>query len=78
MKKLLRMFSVTEAKFGADEDKMVYFFLLPYLRKEHYKAVGIEKEEGYPYPVSYTHLDVYKRQKGKRSVNPLHGRITRI
>ena len=21
----------------------------PYLRKEHYKAVGIEKEEGYPY-----------------------------
>ena len=48
-KKQILEVDVTEAKFGADEDKMVYFFLLPYLRKEHYKAVGIEKEEGYPY-----------------------------
>lgn len=35
---------VTEAKFGADEDKMIYFFMLSSLRSEHFTAVGIEKE----------------------------------
>lgn len=33
---------ITEAKFGADEDKMIYFFLLSSLRKEHFSEVGID------------------------------------
>lgn len=45
-KKQIFEVDMTETKFGADEDKMIYFFLLPYLRKENFKAVGIEKENG--------------------------------
>lgn len=41
-KKQILEVDVTEAKFGADEDKMIYFFLLSSLRKEHFTAVGIE------------------------------------
>ena len=36
---------VTEAKFGAEEDKMIYFFLLSSLRKEHFATAGIENED---------------------------------
>lgn len=47
VKKQILEIDVTETKFGADEDKMVYYFLLPSLRKEHFAAVGIDKEIGY-------------------------------
>ena len=43
-KKQILEVDVTEAKFGADEDKMIYFFLLSSLRKDHFTAVGIEGE----------------------------------
>lgn len=43
-KKQILEVDVTEAKFSADEDKMIYFFLLSSLRKEHFTAVGIEEE----------------------------------
>lgn len=46
-KKQILEVDVTEAKFGADEDKMIYFFLLSSLRREHFTAVGIEKEHSY-------------------------------
>lgn len=39
---------MTETKFGADEEKMIYFFLLSSLRKEHFAAVGIEGDHS-PY-----------------------------
>lgn len=32
---------ITQTKFSQDEDKMMYFFFLSSLRKEHYEAVGI-------------------------------------
>lgn len=35
---------ITGGKFGADEDTMLYFFLLSSLRKEHFAAVGITEE----------------------------------
>lgn len=35
---------ITGGKFGADEDTMLYFFLLSSLRKEHFTAVGITEE----------------------------------
>lgn len=43
-KKRILEVDATETKFGADEDKMIYFFLLSSLRKEHYAAVGIDSE----------------------------------
>lgn len=39
-KKILEA-DITETKFSQDEDKMIYFFLLSSLRKEHYEAVGL-------------------------------------
>lgn len=48
-KKRILEVDMTETKFGADEDKMIYFFLLSSLRKEHYEAVGVETAENSPY-----------------------------
>ena len=38
---------MSERKFGADEDKMIYFFLLSSLRREHFTAVGLDEEHSY-------------------------------
>ena len=46
-KKRILEVDTAETKFGADEDKMIYYFLLSYLRREHYAAVGIEDENVY-------------------------------
>ncbi|MBC5614579.1 ParB/RepB/Spo0J family partition protein [Bacteroides sp. NSJ-2] len=35
---------MSERKFSADEEKMIYFFLLSSLRKEHFAAVGLEEK----------------------------------
>lgn len=43
-KKQLLEADITGGKFGADEDTMLYFFLLSSLRKEHFAAVGITEE----------------------------------
>lgn len=40
---------MTETKFGTDEDRMIYFFMLPFLRREHFEAMGIEAKETYYY-----------------------------
>lgn len=40
-KKQILEVDMSECKFGQDEDKMIYFFLLSSLRKEHFEAVGI-------------------------------------
>lgn len=46
-KKQILDVDMSEHKFGADEDKMIYFFLLSSLRREHFTAVGIEKEHSH-------------------------------
>lgn len=46
-KKRILEVDTTETKFGADEEKMIYYFLLSSLRREHYAAVGIENEDAY-------------------------------
>ena len=46
-KKRILEVDTTETKFGADEDKMIYYFLLSSLRREHYAAVGIDSENVY-------------------------------
>ena len=48
-KKQILEVDMSETKFGQDEDKMIYFFLLSSLRKEHYSEVGLECEENYHY-----------------------------
>lgn len=48
-KKQILEVDMTETKFGADEDKMIYFFMLPFLRREHFEAMGIETKETYYY-----------------------------
>lgn len=46
-KKQILEVDLSESKFTADEDKMIYFFLLSSLRREHFKAVGIEGKSSY-------------------------------
>ena len=46
-KKRILEVDTTETKFGADEEKMIYYFLLSSLRREHYAAMGIENEDVY-------------------------------
>lgn len=38
---------LTGGKFGADEEKILYFFMLSHLRSEHFAAVGITGEREY-------------------------------
>ena len=46
-KKQILEVDMSECKFGQDEDKMIYFFLLSSLRKEHFEAVGIGEKKPY-------------------------------
>ncbi len=48
-KKQILEVDMTETKFGADEDRMIYFFMLPFLRRDHFEAMGIEAKETYYY-----------------------------
>ena len=43
-KKQILAADITGGRFSADEDTMLYFFLLSSLRKEHFAAVGITEE----------------------------------
>lgn len=47
-KKQILEVDMSDCKFGQDEDKMIYFFLLSSLRKEHFEAVGIEEKSLIP------------------------------
>lgn len=42
-KKILEV-DMTVTKFSADEERMMYFFMLSALRKEHYIEVGLPEE----------------------------------
>ena len=46
-KKQILEADITGGKFSADEDTMLYFFLLSSLRKEHFAAVGIAENKQY-------------------------------
>lgn len=46
-KEQIKKVDITEAKFTNEEDKMIYFFLLSSLRREHYGAVGLTERETY-------------------------------
>lgn len=46
-KEQIKKVDITEAKFTNEEDKMIYFFLLSSLRREHYEAVGLTNRDPY-------------------------------
>ena len=46
-KKQILEADITGGKFSADEDTMLYFFLLSSLREEHFAAVGIAEDKPY-------------------------------
>ena len=46
-KKQILTADITGGRFSADEDTMLYFFLLSSLRKEHFAAVGIAEDKQY-------------------------------
>ena len=46
-KERIKKVDITEAKFSNEEDKMIYFFLLSSLRREHYEAVGLTDRDPY-------------------------------
>ena len=46
-KKRILEVDMADTKFGADEDRMIYFFLLSSLRREHFATVGIECGDAY-------------------------------
>ena len=46
-KKQILEADITGGKFSADEDTMLYFFLLSSLRKEHFTAMGIAEDKQY-------------------------------
>lgn len=48
-KKRILEVDMADTKFGADEDRMIYFFLLSSLRREHFATVGIECGDAYHY-----------------------------
>ena len=56
-KKRILEADITETKFGADEDKMIYFFLLGDLRQIHYQTLGIEGEH-LPYLSDKEKMDI--------------------
>ena len=51
-KKQILKADITESKFTQDEEKMIYFFLLSALRREHYEAVGLTERQNSFYGLS--------------------------
>jgi len=46
-KEQIKKVDITDAKFTNEEEKMIYFFLLSSLRREHYEAVELTEREAY-------------------------------
>ena len=57
---------MSERKFGQDEDKMIYFFLLSSLRREHFAEVGIECEETYHYLTDKEKMNIIENLTAKQ------------
>ncbi len=49
VKKQIVNIEMPDTELDEDEEKMVYYFLLPALRKEHFKDVGLDKKAGCGY-----------------------------
>lgn len=65
-KKQILEVDMSESKFGQDEEKMVYFFLLAYLRKEHFGLVGIGEKEPYSHLTDEEKMNIVANLTGKQ------------
>ena len=65
-KKQILEVDTSERKFGQDEDKMIYFFLLASLRREHYAEVGLEEKEPYHYLTDGEKMDIIANLTAKQ------------
>lgn len=65
-KKQILEVDMSERKFGQDEDKMIYFFLLASLRREHYAEVGLEEKEPYHYLTDEEKMDIIANLTAKQ------------
>ena len=65
-KKQILEVDMSERKFGQDEDKMVYFFLLSSLRREHYAEMGIESEATYHYLTDEEKMNIIENLTAKQ------------
>ena len=65
-KKQILEVDMSERKFGQDEEKMVYFFLLSSLRKEHFNEVGIEDKGSYYYLTSEDKMRIIENLTAKQ------------
>lgn len=65
-KKQILEVDMSERKFGKDEDKMIYFFLLASLRREHYAEVGLEEKEPYHYLTDEEKMDIIANLTAKQ------------
>ena len=65
-KKQILEADMTETKFGADEDKMIYFFLLSSLRREHFEAVGITEVKSGHYLTDKEKMEIIANLSAKQ------------
>ena len=65
-KKRILEVDMSERKFGQDEEKMVYSFLLSSLRKEHFNEVGIEDKGSYYYLTSEDKMRIIENLTAKQ------------
>lgn len=65
-KKQILEVDMSESKFTADEDRMIYFFLLSSLRREHFETFGIEKKETYHYLTDEEKMNIIANLSAKQ------------
>lgn len=65
-KKQILEVDMSERKFGQDEEKMIYFFLLSFLRRENFEAVGIGEKEPYHYLNDEEKMKIIENLTGKQ------------
>ena len=65
-KKQILDVDMSESKFTQDEDKMIYFFLLSSLRREHFGAFGIGEKEAYHHLTDEEKMDIIANLTAKQ------------
>ena len=65
-KKQILDVDMSESKFTQDEDKMIYFFLLSSLRREHFGVFGIGEKEAYYHLTDEEKMDIIANLTAKQ------------
>lgn len=65
-KKQILDVDMSESKFTQDEEKMIYFFLLSSLRKEHFEIFGIGEKEVYQHLTDEEKMDIIANLTAKQ------------